>query len=191
MSTHDHVTDADRDRAVLYLLGELEPAEAAAFELRLRDDPALSDEVEGLRGTLDELTLVAPAQQPPDGLKQTLMQRVDAVVSTDEPLLDRADTASWEPTGFEGVDLRRLFTDASARRQTILVRMAPGASYPMHVHDGHEECYVVEGDLIDGELCMKTGDYTCFPAGSKHGPLTTRDGCLLLVQSSLDELGEG
>ena len=183
MNEHGPTENHDRDRAILYLLGELNAGDSAAFEKRLSRDASLRREVEGLRGLLDELALAAPEEQPPARLRARVIERV----RSGAPLLDRADRATWEPTEFEGVDLRRLFVDAASRRQTVLVRMRPGTSDPSHAHGGHEECYVVEGDLIDGELRMTAGDFTCFPAGSQHGPLTTRGGCLLLVQSSLDD----
>jgi len=43
-------------------------------------------------------------------------------------------------------------------------------------------------DLVP-RMRMKAGDYSRFEGGSEHGPLSTREGCLLLVMhSTRDEL---
>jgi anti-sigma-K factor RskA len=59
-----------RDQISSYLLGELEPAEASAFERRLAEDPALHAEVDGLRPVVARLEQLpeeawAPPEPPP------------------------------------------------------------------------------------------------------------------------------
>ena len=73
---------------------------------------------------------------------------------------------------------------------TAMFRMAAGTSYPEHIHDGPEECYVLEGDLHVGDrMVMHAGDYQRATPGSEHDEQWTEGGCLLLVTSSLsDEL---
>ena len=75
-------------------------------------------------------------------------------------------------------------------RVTMLVRMEKGTSYPSHRHAGPEECYVLAGDLeVGDQLEMHAGDYQRVERGSVHPPQTTREGCLLLITSSMhDEL---
>jgi anti-sigma factor ChrR (cupin superfamily) len=71
----------------------------------------------------------------------------------------------------------------------MLIRMEPGASYVPHRHGGPEQCYVVEGDLRDGDVVVRAGDFQCAPESTMHGAQTTEKGCLLLIVSSLrDEL---
>ena len=73
----------------------------------------------------------------------------------------------------------------------MLVRMAPGSSWPPHRHAGPEECYVLEGDIDVGGTRMTAGSYQRVTAGSEHPRQSTIDGCLLLLISSLhDELLE-
>ncbi len=80
--------------------------------------------------------------------------------------------------------IRRLHLDPAQGRQTILVRMAAGASYFPHRHDAAEESFVLEGDVTaDGET-LTAGDYHRAAAGSLHGAQTTESGCLLLIISS-------
>ncbi len=100
----------------------------------------------------------------------------------------RADEGEWDETGVEGIQVRRLFVDRANNRMTALFKMAPGSAYVPHVHDGPEECYVLQGDLrVGDDLVMHGGDYQRAPAGSVHGVQRTETGCLLLVTSSLHD----
>jgi anti-sigma factor ChrR (cupin superfamily) len=99
------------------------------------------------------------------------------------------DDVGFEPTGFEGIEARRLFVDHDHDRVTMLVRMRPGACYPGHVHAAAEECYVVAGDLFVGDRRMHAGDFQRAEPGSRHPVQSTEKGCVLLLTSSLhDEL---
>jgi len=102
----------------------------------------------------------------------------------------RADEGAWEATGVPGVEVRRLFVDRNDNRMTAMFRMAPGAAWPQHRHDGFEECFVVSGDLhVGDELVMRAGDFQRAHGGSHHPKQWTEGGCVLLVSSSLhDEL---
>lgn len=112
-----------------------------------------------------------------------------AVPEIDELYIRRTNEGTWEQTGVSGVSVRQLFVDRPGNRITMLVRMAPGSSYPRHVHDGPEECLVLEGDLSVGDTVLHPGDYQRAAAGSRHGVQSTNGGCLLLITSSLsDEL---
>ncbi len=107
----------------------------------------------------------------------------------DHPLFTlRADEGGWEDTGVTGVQVRRLFVDRPANRMTAMFRMQPGTEYPEHVHDGPEECYLLDGDLhVGDELIMRRGDYQRALPGSEHGRQWTEGGCLLLVTCSLTD----
>lgn len=98
-----------------------------------------------------------------------------------------AGQGRFEPTSMPGVEARRLFVDADHDRVTMLVRMAPGTSYPAHVHGGAEECLVISGDLRIGALHMRSGDFQRAEAGSTHVVQSTDEGCVLLIVSSLHD----
>ncbi len=99
----------------------------------------------------------------------------------------RSDEGDWEETGEPGVQVRRLFMDPERDQFTAIVRMAPGTAWPRHIHNGAEECLVIQGDLRVGDITMRTGDYQRAPAGSRHGVQSTENGCLLLIMSSLSD----
>jgi hypothetical protein len=79
--------------------------------------------------------------------------------------------------------------DETAKRgsRTRLLKIEPGAySTEPFVHDHWEEVFLVQGDLVVGNDAKGKGGqssqaftYACRPPGVRHGPFTTKHGCLL------------
>lgn len=201
MTAHRRPDEEARERIALYAVGALEPGEAAGLEAHLEACRACRDELEALRSVVDEIACSVPPLDPPADLKERLLQRLRGAARVQpwrrwspEPgrpplVIVRRDEGPWERTAVAGVEVRRLYVDPAADRVTMLVRMAPGSSYPAHRHAGVEECYVLEGDLYADDFEMRAGDYQRLEGGSVHGVQATRDGCLLFIVSSMrDEL---
>lgn len=93
----------------------------------------------------------------------------------------------FERTGIEGIEAKTLFVDAARRRVSMMVRMAPGTSYPAHRHAAVEECFVVSGDIRVGERVLRAGDYQVAAEDSIHGVQSTEHGCVLFIVSSQDD----
>lgn len=77
------------------------------------------------------------------------------------------------------------FTPLSYDRETgngcYLMRMDPGSETIVHTHEGVEDFYVLEGDLIDDDgTVFGPGDFVSYEPGSRHNS-RTRTGCVLLV----------
>jgi len=199
--------------AALYLLGSLAADEAAAFEEHLTSCPTCQAEVGQLREATSALAVLAVEVDPPKELRARLLQRVaaSAHASADEahaaaarpaqswkdwapsrgdgPIFVPAADAGWQPTGVAGVFAKGLFVDPRHDRVTMLVRMDAGSTYPAHRHGGPEECFLIEGDLDDGEIAMHAGDYLRKDGGTLHGVQSSKGGCVMLIISSLhDEL---
>ena len=49
---------------------------------------------------------------------------------------------------------------------------------------GLEQSLILEGDLRDGDVVLRKGDYFVSPLGSSHRPLYLKTGCVLLVMNS-------
>jgi anti-sigma factor ChrR (cupin superfamily) len=203
VNPHESWTDELRAEAEAYVAGSLRKERHSEFEAHLTDCPLCRPEVDALEAVVAGLALAAPEAEPSDAVWEQVQAQLANEVQTwrgwtaDDPtagplglFLARGDERAWEPTGVMGIEAQRLFQDTEADRVTMLVRMAPGTSYPAHVHGGPEECYVLEGDLAVGEgLEMRAGDYQRAETGSTHPVQSTRGGCLLLLTSSLrDEL---
>lgn len=94
----------------------------------------------------------------------------------------RPSTSKWAPSPQPGVE--RLYLDRLGRevaRATSLVRFAPGASFPHHLHGGGEEIFVIDGAFEDENGFHAAGTYLRDPRGSAHEP-TSPQGCLLFVK---------
>lgn len=187
--------------ADMYVAGGLTPSEHDRFR-RLLDsgDEEAADALRGALAASDALLNLARPVDPPRGVRRRLLSRVETMRRGDDQVWRswgtddsdhtftlRADEGEWMDTGVEGVKVRRIFVDRAANRMTCMFKMEPGASYPSHVHDGGEECFVLEGDLHVGDIVMYAGDYQRAPGGSEHGIQSTERGCLLLVTSSLSD----
>ncbi len=200
----EHPIGEPEELAALYLAGAMTLDEVARFEEHLAagcercaaETCALDQTAAALLCTVDEVL-------PNPLLRQQLLSQVDEPDETNPQVwkrwqagpapgalfIRRADEGEWQETGVAGVRVRDLFVDRAADQVTMLVRMAPGSSYPSHVHGGPEECLVLEGDLRVGADVLHAGDYQRAAPGSQHPAQSTERGCLLLIVSSLsDEL---
>lgn len=86
---------------------------------------------------------------------------------------------AWEPTPHPGVERKILYREPSGR-ETVLLRMAPGARLPDHRHVGVEQSFVLQGTLADEEGACTAGNFVWRRPGSVHNAWTP-DGCLLLA----------
>jgi hypothetical protein len=180
-SMHGKMMSEDLDQtAAAYALGLSRGVARAAIEARLSRDPALEAKVKLWQENFVALDLAAGRQAPPAGLFDVIVAAIDAgEAALSGTLTRRAGTGVWTEMG-PGVSFTVLFEDPVAKRRSILVRALPGSNYASHFHDeGHEECLVLEGDLIMGDLKLLPGDYHIAAKGSTHPAATTISGCLL------------
>ena len=65
--------------------------------------------------------------------------------------------------------------------EVFIVNFAADSSSNLHRHNGNEEFYMLEGELIDADgKVFKKGDYVKFEKGSEHSSYS-KTGCTLLV----------
>jgi anti-sigma factor ChrR (cupin superfamily) len=74
----------------------------------------------------------------------------------------------WTPSKFPGVEVKILYEDPSTGMLTVLSRMAPGSSIPLHTHTDIEQTYVMEGSLEDEQGAATAGNFVWRPAGNTH-----------------------
>ncbi len=209
MNAHEFLDDDLRETAALYVLGSLEEEEARVWRLHAIECEVCRREVSSLAASARELTRLSPVEAVPEELWSRVLERIRRTGSGADVTGEKQVWKGWkhttaavreggfnflgalesafEPTGFEGVEARRLFVDHEKGRVTMMVRMRAGSSYPAHVHAGEEECFVVSGDLRVGELKMGAGDYQRAATGSRHGVQSTETGCVLLLTSSTSD----
>jgi anti-sigma factor ChrR (cupin superfamily) len=78
-----------------------------------------------------------------------------------------ASTMPWQPTEFDGIEMKVLYSDDEGR-STILFKLAPGAIVPLHEHTALEQTYIIAGALEDAEGSCGAGDFVWRPGGNIH-----------------------
>ena len=169
------------DLAAGLVLGLLDSSARADAISRRSHDPAFDSLVETWEVRLAPLALTETAPMPPgllDRIEAQLRDQGDELPGT---FTSRAADANWQ-TLLPGLEMRMLRRDEVKRRQTLLVRMQAGATFPQHGHDGQdEEIYILEGDLVIGELTLNAGDLHMARASRVHPLHISRTGCVALI----------
>lgn len=93
----------------------------------------------------------------------------------------RADEGAWIQIA-PFVEVRELHRDEARGTHTSLMRMRPGGVVPAHRHAREEEFIVLEGECRIGTHKLVAGDVHIAAAGSRHEPVTTRSGVLVLLR---------
>lgn len=88
--------------------------------------------------------------------------------------------ADWQPSQAAGVDVSPLHQHGS--EQVALIRFAPDAMYPSHVHHGGEEVFVLRGGIRDAHGEYPAGSWFRYPDGSEHAVFSAAAGALLYVK---------
>lgn len=181
-----HLEDTAERLASEYVLGTLEGEARADFVIRLVNDPDLralvaawEERLSGLNadiGMSPDLELVPP----PAELWQKIEKRIDAAEPSGTMTL-RASAGRWKKIG-PGVECKLLYADKSNGARSLMMRLAPGAIYPAHDHASLEECVIVEGDMIIGDLQLHAGDYHAVQAGTRHGEVTSQYGGVVFLR---------
>ena len=86
---------------------------------------------------------------------------------------------SWQPSKFDGIEHKILWSDSETGRSTILFKLAPGAVVPAHEHMDVEQTWIVSGTFEDHEGKALPGHYIWRPAGNRHEARSV-DGAVIL-----------
>ncbi|MGG7565173.1 cupin domain-containing protein [Rhodovulum sp. DZ06] len=88
----------------------------------------------------------------------------------------------WDALPFEpfkpGIEIHRI---RAADPAVALLRYAPGAAAPKHVHEGLETILVLSGAQSDENGTYETGALVLNPAGTVHS-VWSDPGCVVLIQ---------
>lgn len=179
--------EPDDTIAAEYALGLLRSEARAMLAARLESDEALRTSVANWQQIFAGLDAAGPEgdDAPPAGMFESILARIDAEgLQLPGTRTRRAESANWFSMG-PGLLARVLHVDRVNNRQSLLIRMSPGADYKAHAHDVEETTFVVEGDLAFGDLELGAGDYHIAAAETRHPPGRTARGCVVLVTTSL------
>jgi anti-sigma factor ChrR (cupin superfamily) len=169
-----------------YALGLMRGEERRELEARLATDSGLQMQVERWQSVLAPLEDGDESETPPAGIFENILNRIDeGGLQLPGTMTQRGKSADWLELS-PGITYRVLRVDNELKRQSLLVKMQPGAVYQSHSHDIDEECLVIEGDLRFGDLHLHAGDFHLATPSMVHPIGQTETGCLLHVVVGLN-----
>jgi anti-sigma factor ChrR (cupin superfamily) len=176
----------------VYALGVLPQNEVAALETHLSMCSECRDELSTLRSTVDALvSWPTDVLRPSPTLWSRLASRIAAETGSEAalPMSPSQFAPEWEDVA-PGISCKLLATDSEKHRVSMLVRLAPGADYPPHVHAGVEELHLLDGELWVDDKKFYPGDYRRAEAGTHDRRIWSETGCTcVLITSPRDTLG--
>ena len=171
----------------------LAASEAAAAEAHIASCLDCQRELELLRAVVQRFVAwPTDVLRPATLLQGRLAQRIAAETGTG-PVLPPGRQWSeppWEQVA-PGIECKLLATDAPRRRVSMLVRLAPGASYPAHTHAGVEELHLLDGELWIDERKLVPGDYNHAPPGTGDQRVWSQTGCTCVLITSIEDVLAG
>jgi quercetin dioxygenase-like cupin family protein len=96
-------------------------------------------------------------------------------------LVNKAATREWKATDYAGIE-RSLFRNNETGGRSSVVRLARGARFPRHAHQGTEEVVVLSGTVRIGGVELSQSDYLFTSPGEEHDVVAVSD-ALIFVSS--------
>jgi anti-sigma factor ChrR (cupin superfamily) len=173
-----------------YALQALPPGDIAAAEAHIAACAECRREVESLSGVV-QIFAAWPTDvlRPAASLRERLAQRI-ADETGKAPVLSASawTEPEWEQVA-PGIECKLLATDDVRHRVSMLVRLAPGASYPPHIHADIEELFLLDGELWIDQRKLLPGDYNFGAPGAGDDLVWSETGCTcVLITSTKDVL---
>jgi len=177
------------DATCAYAAQALAASEIGAAEAHIAACPECRRELASLRPVVDRFAAwPGDVLRPTASLAARLADRIAA--ETGEPPVvppaQRWSEPDWEEVA-PGIQCKLLATDAERRRVSMLVRLAPGASYPAHTHAGVEELHLLDGELWIDERKLFPGDYNYGAPGAGDDRVWSETGCTCLLVTSTED----
>jgi anti-sigma factor ChrR (cupin superfamily) len=148
-------------------------------------------ELESLRPVMDGFaTWPTDVLRPPASLQRRLAEQIAQQTGRTAfpPPARQWREPEWEAVA-PGIECKLLATDTERRRVSMLVRLAPGASYPAHTHAAVEELHLLDGELWIDERKLVPGDYNYGAPGAGDDRVWSETGCTcVLITSTADIL---
>ena len=182
-----HLNYCERSDLVgAYALQVLPTSEVPAIEAHLASCSDCQREVESLRPVVNRfVSWPTDVLRPTTALQRRLALRIAEETGT-PPVLPSARQWSepeWDQVA-PGIECKLLATDTERHRVSMLVRLAPGASYPAHTHAGVEELHLLHGELWIDERKLFPGDYYDAAPGTGDGRVWSETGCTCVLMTS-------
>jgi anti-sigma factor RsiW len=177
-----------------YALQVLPAGEAAAAEAHIASCPDCQRDLESLRPVVDRfVSWPTDVLRPTASLQARLAHRIaeetgkPPVLPPELPAGRQWSEQEWEQVA-PGIECKLLATDAERHRVSMLVRLAPGASYPPHTHAGVEELHLLDGELWIDERKLLPGDYNYGAPGAGDDRVWSETGCTCVLVTSTKDI---
>ena len=181
MTKHESPLSTEEElRIAEFALGTLQGQERRAFEERLEREARLRTALAEWQERLMPLDENADLTDPPDRLLGDIEAKIDSLGPRQATTV-RADSGTWREI-HPGVAVKLLYRDGASGGKSLLLRLEPGATLPAHDHSSVEECMIIEGDMVIGDLHLSTGDYHMIEAGTRHQDVTSEGGGLAFIR---------
>jgi anti-sigma factor ChrR (cupin superfamily) len=177
----------DDERASAYVMGLLDADARAQCRTRIIEDRGFAALVESWEKRLSPLAMTGDAEVPDCLLEKIEMKIAETGVELPGTVTVRAGAGEWIEVS-PGLKIKIMNRIEAANRQTFMAWLQPGAEYVDHDHDQDEEIYMIEGDLIIGDLVLNAGDFHVARAGRYHPVHRTRTGCLCLISQAISPI---
>jgi len=190
MTPKSNLNDCENaEFACAYALQVLPMSEVAAAEAHIATCPDCQRDVKSLRPLLNRfVSWPTDVLRPNTSLQMRLALRI-AEETGQQPVLP--PTRQWSEPEWEqvapGIECKLLATDTETNRVSMLVRLAPGASYPSHTHAGVEELHLLAGELWIDERKLFPGDYNHAPPGTYDERVWSETGCTCVLITSIKD----
>jgi anti-sigma factor RsiW len=173
-----------------YALQVLPAGEVAGAEAHIAACPDCRRELESLRPVIDRfVSWPTDVLRPTASLQARLAHRI--AEETGKPLVP-PPVRQWSEPDWEqvapGIECKLLATDTERQRVSMLVRLAPGASYPPHTHAGVEELHLLDGELWIDARKLLPGDYNYGAPGESDERVWSETGCTCVLVTSITDV---
>jgi RNA polymerase sigma-70 factor (ECF subfamily) len=172
-----------------YALQALPAGELAAAEAHIASCPDCQRELESLRPVVDRfVSWPTDVLHPTASVQARLALRIAEETGKPPvpPPARRWSEPEWEQVA-PGIEGKLLATDTDRRRVSMLVRLAPGASYPAHTHAGVEELHLLDGELWIDARKLFPGDYNYGAPGAGDERVWSETGCTCVLVTSTED----
>ena len=181
---------AQSEATCAYACRALPASETADAEIHIASCPDCRREFEALRPVIDRFACwPADVLRPSRPLQLRLALRI-AENTGRQPVLPptrQRFEPGWEQVA-PGIECKVLASDEEKHRISMLVRLAPDASYPPHTHAGVEELHLLDGELWIDERKLVPGDYNYGAPGASDEHVWSETGCTCVLVTSTKDI---
>lgn len=174
----------DEELAQEYVIGTLDGAARERVRIRAVEDRKFAALVSEWENRLAPLALSDEATIPTGAFKTIEAKLQASQIELPGTVTRRKGTGEWQQAG-PGLKIQVMHENHKLNRHTFMAWLEPGAEYVDHDHDQDEEIYMIEGDLVIGDVTLLAGDFHVAKAGKHHPVHRTRTGCICLISQAI------